>query len=323
MNTSRLKKIFFIAAAAAAVVYVALRYLNHPPLPDAFASGNGRIESTRVDVAAKFPARLAEVLVQEGETVEAGQLIARLDTAELEARLRHAQAQVKQAVQNLHYTRSLVVQRESELSLARKNLLRSQNLYIGNNIPLAQLQQHETAVASMEAALEALRVQVASAEEAIQAARAQEEAVQANLDEALLRSPINGRVLYRLLEKGEVAGAGGKVVSLVSTEEVHMNIFLSAADAGKLAIGAQARIVLDALPGEVIPARVVYVSPEAQFTPKEIETQSEREKLMFRIKVQVDPAYLLAHPLNSGTPGTATVRLDENVPWPVNLTPHP
>jgi HlyD family secretion protein len=104
-----------------------------------------------------------------------------------------------------------------------------------------------------------------------------------------------------------------------------MDIFLPTAGAGRTRVGDDARIVLDALPDTPIPARVSFVAAKAQFTPKAVETRSERDKLMFRVKVRVDPDLLRAHAteVRTGLPGVAYVRLDPAVAWPAALQGRP
>ena len=310
-----------IIAGAFVTVIFANNYFHRPKPVESFASGNGRIEATEVDIATKFPGRLTEIKAREGDMVSAGQVLARFDTKELEARLQMVQAQVEQARQNKNYAVAVVAQRQSELALAQKNLERSKNLYVTKNISLVQLQQHETAVESANAFVDAVKAQVVSSEAAINAAIAQVETIRVNLEDSILHSPIHGRVLYRLAEPGEVMGSGGKVLTLLDVTDIYMTIFLPTAYAGRVNIGADSRIALDALPDLSIPAKVSFVSPQSQFTPKEIETKTEREKLMFRIKVKVDPDLLKAHieKVKTGLPGVAYIRLDDQVPWPEAL----
>ncbi len=295
-------------------------YMNRSDIPESIAFGNGRIEATEVDIATRLSGRLTEVSVNEGDIVKAGQIVAKLDTDELNARLQQAQAQVQQVRENRKYASAIVRQHQSELELARKNLARSQNLYVNNNISLVQLQQHEAAVDSLVAAIAAAKAQVVASDSAINAALAQKQAIQTNINDSLLKSPIEGRVLYKLLEPGEVIGSGGKVLTVLKMDDIYMTIFLPTSDVGRVKIGSEARIKLDAI-DTVIPAKVSFVSPEAQFTPKQIETQNEREKLMFRVKVKIDPDFLQSNlqRLNSGSPGVAYVQLDENASWPESL----
>jgi HlyD family secretion protein len=136
-----------------------------------------------------------------------------------------------------------------------------------------------------------------------------------------LVAPKDGRIQYRLANIGEVLGAGGKVFTMVDTGYVYMDVFLPTAEAGQAVIGTEARIVLDALPADPIPARVTYVSAVAQFTPKTVETKSERDKLMFRVRVRIDPADLRRHlqATRSGLPGVTYLRLDPGADWPDRL----
>jgi len=317
------KKLSLIGVAVLGMVIIAAAayYLINGKQESPFASGNGRIEMTEVDIAAKFPGKVVAVTVHEGDFVKPGQLLARMDTRELNARLKQAKAQVEQARQGKKLADAVVAQRLSEKALAQKNLERSKSLYVNKNISVAQLQQHETALESVKAALEAAKAQVLTADAAIEAAKAQVETIKTNLADAELTSPVDGRVLYRLVEPGELVGAGSRVLTLLKPTEAYMTIFLPTAQVGRVSVGSDARIVLDAAPQFAIPAKVSFISPEAQFTPKSIETQTEREKLMFRVKVKIDADLIKKHleQAKTGLPGVAYVRLDATTPWPPEL----
>ena len=283
-----------------------------------FAFGNGRTEATEVDVSSKLAGRIADITVDEGDLVEANQIVARLDRRELQARYRQAKAQISQARQEQAFAEAVVLQRKSELALARKILSRSKRLYENKSIALERLQQNETNVQTALAALSAAKAQVVSAKAAEVAAKAQAETIETNLDDCVLHSPINGRVLYRLAEPGEVLGVGGKVLTVLNLSDVYMTVFLPTSDAGKVVIGADARIVLDAQETQPLAAKVTFVAPRAQFTPREVETRSEREKLMFRIKVNINRE-ALNETLKIGMPGVAYIRLSKSLPWPQHL----
>ena len=322
MARSNSKRWLAIGAAAIVVLGAVAWFLyQRPGAFEGLASGNGRIEATEVDISTKFAGRLAEVLAREGDTVEATQIVAMMDTTELKAQFRKAEADVRHAQQEEKHMAAMVAQRKSELSFAEKHLGRSRVLCEKDDIALEQFQQDETAVKTAKAALAASEASLAEAKAAIEAAVATADEIKAQIDDSVLQSHISGRVLYRLSEPGEVLPAGGKVLTILDLTDVYMTIFLPTKQAGKVDLGTEARIVLDALPDVAIPAKVTFVAPRAQFTPKEVETQTEREKLMFRIKVKIDPELLKAHAdrVKTGLPGVAYVRFDATVPWPEQL----
>jgi len=298
--------------------------LGNAALPEGFASGNGRIEATEVDVATKLPGRLLEVRVREGDRVEAGQVVAVLDTEGLEAQQRQAQAELRRAQQEREHALAVVDQRESELDFARRDLARLQRLSRSDRfVSEEQVDQASTRVQTAQAALRAAEVQVVATEAAIEATQASIERIAVDIAESRLKAPRDGRVLYRLAEPGEVLGVGGKVLTILDLSDVYMVIFLPAPAAGRVPLGAEARLVLDAAPEYVVPAEVSFVAPRAQFTPKQVETQSVREKLAFRVKVRIAPELLARYEtlVKTGVPGVAYVRIDAAVPWPEHLAP--
>ena len=316
---------------------------------EAFVQGNGRIEATEIDVATKLPGRLQAVMAGEGDFVSAGQPLARLQVQSLEAQHAEALARLRQAESTVDSARAqiavrdsdrraalaLVAQREAELDAARRRLARSQALAQEGAASEQELDDDRARVRSVEAALAAAHAQVAAATAAVEAARTQAvgmqatvkagaatvDRVKADLDDAVLTAPRAGRVQYRIAEAGEVLGAGGKVLNLVDLSDVYMSFFVPEAVAGRLALGSEVRLVLDAAPGRVIPARVSFVASTAQFTPKTVETASERQKLMFRVRAQIAPELLRRHAeqVKTGLPGVAWVRLDDRQPWPAAL----
>ena len=311
--------LLMVAGIAVAGVLIWKR-LQQEQLPDGFASGNGRIEAIEIDIATKLAGRLEAVLAEEGDMVEAGQVVARMDTESLGAQLRSAQAKVRQAQRERDHALAIVRQRKSECSLAEKQLARSRAMRRRDPGAIAQEQiDHDvTAVETARAACAAAEAQVANVDAAIEAATAEVDRISADIEDSTLRAPRGGRVLYRLAEPGEVLAAGGKILTLLDLTDVYMTLFLPTEQAGRVSMGAEVRIIFDAAPQLVIPASVSFVAPEAQFTPKEVETRSERDKLMFRIKARIDPALLRQHieKVKTGVPGVAYVRLDPELAWP-------
>ncbi|MCW8935579.1 MAG: HlyD family efflux transporter periplasmic adaptor subunit [Gammaproteobacteria bacterium] len=297
------------------------QYFQAPSLPAGFASGNGRIEAREYDIASKYSGRILDVLVNEGDMVEAGQVLARMDTQDLQAQLREANAVLREAREGKNYADAIVAQRKSELLYATTELKRSLKLLKNGHISQEKVDQSRTAKDSAEAALRAAQVKVVQSEAAIEAAVARTERLNTDIDDSVLKTPIPGRVLYRMAEPGEILAAGGKVLTVLELTDVYMTIYLPTTQVGKVIIGSDARIKIDAMSDFTIPATVSFVAPEAQFTPREVETRSEREKLMFRIKVKIDPELLKERieRVKTGLPGVAFVRLDQNAEWPEEL----
>ncbi len=329
--------------------YLAWRTLGPSGLPEGFASGNGRIEATEIDIASKTSGRVREVLVDEGDFVTAGQVLARMDTDVLEAQLREAQAELKRSLISVEIAQSQVTQREAEraalraveaqrdaeLTAAQKRIARTEAL-AKKDVASAQTLDDDRAtfqsaraatssakaqVAAADAALGTAKSQVIGAQSSVEAARATIQRIQADIDDATLRSPRDGRVQYRVAQPGEVLTAGGRVLNLVDLGDVYMTFFLPTAAAGRVSLGQEVHLVLDAAPQYVIPAKATFVADVAQFTPKTVETTEEREKLMFRVKAQIPPELLRKHitQVKTGLPGVAYVRLDPRLEWPAEL----
>lgn len=313
--------VFLLLAAGSSVWWF---YWRIPPLVG-FGSGNGRLEVQEIDVATKFPGRIAEVLVNEGDNVQVGQVVARMDASSLSAQLREAEAQVQRARQGQITAKALIAQRRSETLLAERDMERARALYVNANISAKDYDRARSTMETAKAATTQAEAQLAEADAAIAASLAQKERTQVDLKDSVLTAPRSGRVQFRLAEPGEVLASGGKVLTLIDPTDVYMTVFLPAAEAGKVALGADSRIVLDAAPTLVIPAAVSFVADKAQFTPKEVETRSEREKLMFRIKVKIDPELIKGHEaqVKPGLPGVAYVQLDKTAQWPSSLQTKP
>ena len=133
--------------------------------------------------------------------------------------------------------------------------------------------------------MNAAQSQVGALHAAIGAAEAQVAQLSSEIDDSSLLAPLDGIVQLRLAEPGEVLGAGGRVLLLIDANDLYMNLYLPATQAGALTVGDEARILLDALPTQPLPAKISFVAAKAQFTPKEVETRDERQKLVFRVKL--------------------------------------
>ena len=340
-----IKKLSIVGAIVAVllVTYWIWEKMNQPDT-QALVSGNGRIEATEINISSKLSGQLEEILVQEGDFVEPGQVLARIKVSALEAQLREVQAQQRQAQEGIataeaqvamrisEKAAALVKQRETELVAAKNRLARTEILAKDGAVSKQQLDDERADVKSVAAVLSAAKAQVDSAQSAIVAARSQVssahsqvdaikatiERINFDIEDAQLKAPLKARVQFLVAQPGEMIAAGGRVMNLIDLSDVYMTFFLPETVAGRIAIGTEVRIVLDAAQNVVIPAKVSFVADTAQFTPKTVETESERQKLMFRIKAKIDPALLQKHiqQVKTGLPGVAYIKIDDNAAWP-------
>jgi HlyD family secretion protein len=373
--SSSLRKWLLLAALAVAGVaaYLGWLWLQPPKLPPGFASSNGRIEATEIDVAAKLAGRIIDELVDEGDEVTAGQVVAHMEVDVLQAQRLEAEGkhrEAKSAVEAANKTveqrknekeaaQAVVRQRAAELDLAKKKLVRAENLVKRGGMSQEDVDIRLADQASAEAALSKAKADVAAAEAAIataeavvireqasvKATQATIERYQADIDQSTLKAPresrvqdrvsqpgagghghadslaFRGRVQYRVHQPDEMLDAGGKVLNLIDLNDVYMTFFLPTDWAGKVKLGAEVRLVLDAAPQFVIPAKVTFVADVAQFTPKTVETAVERQKLTFRIKAHIPPEVLRKYvrDVKTGLPGVAYVQLDPQAQWPTRL----
>ncbi|AJO81321.1 HlyD family efflux transporter periplasmic adaptor subunit [Pseudomonas chlororaphis] len=286
-------------------------------LPEGLSMGNGRLEATEVQIASKTPGRLAEVLVDEGDKVTRNQLLARMDTRTLEAQRAQAEADVVRTRENLAAAEANVQLRQSELLLATQELKRSRELFKRGFASQQIIDQQQARLNTGNAAVQAAQAQVAAVRAAIGSAQAQVAQLTSEIDDSSLRAPIDGIIQLRLAEPGEVLGAGGRVLLLIDPNDQYMNLYLSAAITGRLAVGSDARILLDALPEQPLPAKISFVAAKSQFTPKEVETRDERQKLVFRVKLRLTQPSAVPQ-AKPGMPGAGYVRTAD-VDWPANL----
>ncbi len=346
------KKWLIPAAIVAALVvagFVAWQMLRPTGPGEGFISSNGRIEATEIDVSTKFSGRVQDILVADGDFVTAGQPLAHMQVQSLEAQRDEAQAHNQQSVaavasaeaqvsareSDRQAVLALVAQRTSELDAAQRRLARSETLTREGASSGQELDDDRARVSSVQAAVVASKAQVQAAQAAIAAARAQVAGARSTVDAAeatvarikvdikdsALTAPRDGRVQYRIAQPGEVLAPGGKVLNLVDLGDVYMTFFVPETAAGKLALGSEVHLILDAAPQYVIPAKISFVASSAQFTPKTVETASERQKLMFRVKAQISRELLQKNlkQIKTGLPGMVWLKLDAQAPWPTEL----
>ena len=338
-----------IAFAVVVIAFVLWLKLKPSGPGVGFVSGNGRVEATEIDIATKLAGRVQNIMVDEGDFVQAGQALAQMKVDVLDAQRDAARAQSQQAITAVASAEAQVVarqsdtvaaqatvaQRQAELDAAQRRFARTKMLSTNGVATMQELDNDRASLHGTEAAVTAAQAQVTAAQAAIKAAQAQvvgaNSAVtaskatiasfEADIADSQLKSPRDGRVQYRIAQPGEVLAPGGKVLNLVDLGDVYLTFFLPETAVGKVPLGSEVRVILDAAPQNVIPAHVSYVASVAQFTPKTVETASERQKLMFRVKAHFGRELLQKNLklVKTGLPGVAWLKLDAKAEWPANL----
>lgn len=336
--------VLVLALCGAFVLYDAV--VNRKPYdPDKFVMGNGRIEATEVMISAKLAGRIEKIYIEEGELVTNGQKLVEIQTDELRADLmkaRAALAEAEAAVKEAEITISVkeadagaakgaVAEKKSLVRGAENKLRRFKSAQAGA-VPVTEIEDAETTIQMYKAQLMSAEASAKRAEVEVDSAKSRLEVVKANVmaqKAAIARIEVDikdstiiahhdGRIQYRIAQLGEMVGSGAGILNLVDLTDVYMTFFIPEKLVGCIAQGADCRIVLDAGKQWPIPANISYVSSIAQFTPKTVETEVEREKLMFRVRARI-PAELLRQNIEyarTGLPGVAYVRLDPEAEWP-------
>ena len=182
----------------------------------------------------------------------------------------------------------------------------------------AQLASAEASAKKAEAEVEAARSSLEAAKADVEAQKAAIARIEVDIKDSTIVAKHDGRIQYRIAQLGEMVGSGAGILNLVDLTDVYMTLFIPEKLVGRIAQGAECRIVLDAMKEWPIRANISYVSSIAQFTPKTVETEVEREKLMFRVRARI-PAENLKKYIEyarTGLPGVAYVRLDPEAEWP-------
>src|SRR5271157_832705 len=290
-----------------------------PPIPPGIAWSNGRLEEDEIDIQTKLAERIAAIMVDEGDTVHAGQVLATMDVRDLQAQLEKAKADQAAAEQVIAQAQADLVTAQSAAALAQREVARTQSLVPQGFATQELLEQRQDTVNATQSALHSITARIAAATAARDSAKHTAESIKINIDDATLVAPHDGVILYRFANVGEVLGAGGKIYTMLDTSYVYMDVFLPTREAGQAMPRSEARILLDSRPGKPIAAHVAFVADQNQFTPKMVETHTERDNLMFRVRLRVDQSALdAAGKLSAGLPGVGFVRLDPNAPWPTS-----
>lgn len=310
-----------------------------------FVMGNGRIEATEVTISAKLAGRIEKIYIEEGQLVTNGQKLVEMQTDELRADLLKAKAALAEAEAKVKEAESAIAVREAEAEAAKGTVAEKKSQLRGAEnkerrfkstasgaLPVTEIedaetmvQSHKAQLMSAEASAQKAAAEVESAKSRLEVARADVEAqkaaikrIEVDLNDCTIVAKHDGRIQYRIAQVGEMVGSGAGILNLVDLTDVYMTLFIPEKLIGSIAQGAECRIVLDAAKEWPIHANISYVSSIAQFTPKTVETEVEREKLMFRVRARIPPENLKKYIeyARTGLPGVAYVRLDPTAEWP-------
>ena len=272
---------------------------------------SGTIESTEADLGFQLGGRVAQVNVREGDVVQPGVVLARLEQAELTARKAAAAAKAQAArallaelehgarPEEVRQTQAAVAAAQRRMEESAAVLARTRRLFEGGAVSREALDQSETAHTLARTQYQQARDQLALVDkgprtERIQAQRAVvQEAdaavaqVQANIDNAVIAAPFAGVVTVRHREPGESVSPGAPVLTVMNTQDRWVRIYVREDQVGRVAIGQQARIASDSHPGKSFNGRVTFIANEAEFTPRNVQTAEERVKLVYAVKVAI------------------------------------
>ena len=325
MKKPALAAVIILAIFLAVSVYL---FIDRDHSVDSSIRVSGNIEITSTLVSFKVPGRVLERPVDEGETVRAGQVVARLDGADFlqEAAIRRAEAESARAglqelvagsrSEEIAQAEAALAAVEAESARLADDFKRQQELFAREVIPKQKFDAaraaRDAALAQARQAREALAlVRKGPRKERIDQGRArlrQTEAALALAEERLgyatLTAPVAGMVMAKHVEPGEQVVAGTPVITIGDLDKVWVRAYIPETDLGRVHIGQKARVTTDTWPGKAYEGTVSFISPEAEFTPKNVQTEKERVKLVYRIKIT------LANPnreLKPGMPADAEI----------------
>ncbi len=323
----RNRKLPFALAATSLLLFAAVS-CGRKPNPDVI-SASGTIEARDVQVAAKVGGQVREVPVEEGARVRSGDVLAVLDHDALDIQLRQAEAGVALADaqlallrqgarrEDIAQARAQVDQAEASLRVAEDDARRMRALAAQGSVTVKQRDDAEARLTAAQAQAAAAREGLKKSEsftrpEELTAAQARRDQAAAAADlirksiaDSTVTSPVGGFVTVKAVEPGDSVAPGSTVATVTELDRVHVMIYVSEVELGRVRLGERAEVRVDSFPGRVFPGRVTFISPEAEFTPKNVQTKEDRVKLVFGVKVELDNPEGLLKP---GLPADAVLR---------------
>ena len=326
--------VILLAAAIAAAVYFYPR-LTKKPAPTNQLTLSGNIEAHQSLISFKVQGRIVELPVEEGQQMAQGALLARLEDADFKQRVKIDEAAVAVRESNLALTlagtreqdvkasHQVVLDAEADLAQKKADNDRAQRLFSKDEISAQDRDLAATALKRSEANVAAVQqryslAQEGSRKEDIAIARANLAQANASLGLSrinatytILRAPAAGVITVRQAELGEVVSPGSPVVTLADLDHIWLRAYIAETDLGKIRWGQDASITTDTYPGKQYHGHISFISPDAEFTPKSVQTYAERVTLVYRIKIDIDNPN---HELKPGMPADAHIELAVTAP---------
>lgn len=296
--------------------YTAFEVLRPPELPEQVLYGNGHIEGTEVAVSAEVQGRVIASPMAEGEFVKKGDMLVRLDDAELKARLAQAEAELRALRQS-----AVQVRRELQLwrhhaATAQEDLSRIRRLRETGVATPQQLNAADDRFREAQAQVDALEARAAEVEARVEAASRELDLLQLQVDKTEIRAPISGTLLTQAIEVGELASPGRIVAVLVDLSDLDLKVYVPERELGKLELGDPARVQVNAFPEHYFAATVRRVDQQAQFTPRDVHLPEERARMVFGVILALENP---GGALKPGMPADAWILWRDEAPWPESL----
>jgi len=321
--------VILLAGAVAAGMYYYPQLVKKPVQVNQLTL-SGNIEAHESLVGFKVPGRIVQLPIEEGQQVEQGALLARLDDADYKQRVNMDEAAVRVRESNLALT--LAGTRQQEVKAAQQTMIdaeadlnekqidneRAQKLFAKDEVSAQDRDLAATALKRAEAIFKASQQRY---NEAVEGSRKEDIAIsranlneagadlglsRVNLDYTVLRAPFAGVVTVRQAELGEVVSPGSPVVTLSDLDHIWLRAYVAETDLGRIHWGQEATVTTDTYPGKQYHGRISFISPDAEFTPKSVQTYKERVTLVYRIKIDIDNP---KHELKPGMPADARIDL--------------
>ena len=297
VNTKTWIPILIVSVIIIGAVYYLIG--QEEPLPEGLIQANGRIEGDHYTVASKVPGRIEELLVREGDNVEQGEIVVQIEATQIQEKV----VQAEQATIATEAQLMAAIKKEQQSLIDAKR--------IRGLVKDGTVIKHSSEQSDLEWSV--AQDQVTAARAAYKQAVAALSEARCVLNDATILSPASGVVMMRLVDVGEVAGAGAPLLDIVDMDRLYLKVYVPEKVIGKVRLGLSARVYVDAYSDQYFPATVRYISSRAEFTPKEVQTPDERVKLVYAVKLYLDenPEYRLT----PGLPADAIIRWKEDIPW--------